>query len=358
MKRESTILYDADQARQIPIDNVLQYLGRSPSRGGWYHCLFHDDKHPSAKINLKTNRLHCFVCAEEWSTIDIVMQAQNGDIRWALNWLGDNFGLTPVISKVRQTQEGAHFVCQATDKRTLVERILCSPNYPSLSPAAAKIGLWIAANFPGGKSGYTTERELVNKTGCPKTSVHRAIKELVDIGMLLWQPASPNGENKGQDKTLMRITEFSPVFQQWLHRMNQGDPIPITTATGKGGPLGTKPVNWDYWSDMAEIIIRSYDPWYRIGRLEAGDVSRLKFWIGLKGTDETLQALRLFCREQKSSFGIRGRTEAVIADFIRHGNDYLEKETGMTDLVPPVMLPHSPRGASVDAPEGCRQLIT
>ena len=69
-----------EQARNINIEDVLNYYSLSKNRYNMYSCIKHEDKHPSAAV--KNNKLHCFSCGSFFTTIDIVAQMEGiSDIR-------------------------------------------------------------------------------------------------------------------------------------------------------------------------------------------------------------------------------------------------------------------------------------
>lgn len=71
-----------EQARNINIENVLNYYGRTYNKYGFYNCLKHIDKHPSARIDKKTNRLKCFSCGAVFSGLDVVQELEQvSDLR-------------------------------------------------------------------------------------------------------------------------------------------------------------------------------------------------------------------------------------------------------------------------------------
>jgi len=57
-------------------------------------CPFHDDKHPSLSVNLKTGIFKCFGCGENGSLFDFYMKRHDVDYRTAFNALADEAGLT------------------------------------------------------------------------------------------------------------------------------------------------------------------------------------------------------------------------------------------------------------------------
>jgi hypothetical protein len=69
------ILYDANDARAIPMDRLPDALGIGRDRRGHVKCPLpkhhgRGDAHPSARVFLPKNKLHCVVSGESWPTID------------------------------------------------------------------------------------------------------------------------------------------------------------------------------------------------------------------------------------------------------------------------------------------------
>ena len=58
------------KARDVNIENVLANYNYYPNREGYYKCLFHTEKTPSAKIY--KNKMKCFGCGKVASAIDVV----------------------------------------------------------------------------------------------------------------------------------------------------------------------------------------------------------------------------------------------------------------------------------------------
>jgi hypothetical protein len=85
--RPKVAIYDANDARAIPMHSLLDALGVKRDKRGHVRCPFpehhkHGDAHPSAGIFVLKKKLHCFVSGESWSTIDLVMKlkgVENGE---------------------------------------------------------------------------------------------------------------------------------------------------------------------------------------------------------------------------------------------------------------------------------------
>ena len=65
-------LYDAKDARDVPMRRLLEVLGVWQDKRGNVRCPFpghhkNGDAHPSARVFLPKNKLHCFVSGESWS---------------------------------------------------------------------------------------------------------------------------------------------------------------------------------------------------------------------------------------------------------------------------------------------------
>lgn len=63
------------EARDTDIKLILAYYGTYANRNGLYHCIYHEDKTPSASVRL--NRYKCFACGRKNSTLDIVMYKES-----------------------------------------------------------------------------------------------------------------------------------------------------------------------------------------------------------------------------------------------------------------------------------------
>lgn len=63
------------QARNTDIYQVLAYYGTYGNQYNKFHCIYHNDKTPSASI--KNNRYKCFSCGRKNSSLDIAMYKEN-----------------------------------------------------------------------------------------------------------------------------------------------------------------------------------------------------------------------------------------------------------------------------------------
>lgn len=88
----------------LDIQAVLTYYGAELSRiseRGWrtIRCPFHQDRHPSARINLPLNSFWCPVCGVKGDAIGIVMEREGLEFRDACDFaeriLGASVGNLP-----------------------------------------------------------------------------------------------------------------------------------------------------------------------------------------------------------------------------------------------------------------------
>jgi DNA primase len=149
-------LYDANDARAIPMHSLLDALGVKRDKRGHVRCPFpehhkHGDAHPSAGIFVPKNKLHCFVSGESWSTIDLVMKLRGVPNGEAIKWLGETFGLPEKERRISFKGKGTsrfgmtRKVVDTKRKRkpTIIEQIIASPGYRDLKPATVKAGLML-----------------------------------------------------------------------------------------------------------------------------------------------------------------------------------------------------------------------
>lgn len=86
-----------DQAKKIPLDNLLSKLGFSPAKIAhqgnelWYNSPLRDEKTPSFKVDIQKNLWYDFGGAEGGTTIDFVVRFKTTDVKGALAFLEDNF---------------------------------------------------------------------------------------------------------------------------------------------------------------------------------------------------------------------------------------------------------------------------
>lgn len=82
---------------------VAQFYGLKVRRNGLACCPFHDDKHPSMKID---KYYYCFACGAK------------GD---AINYVGERYGLTPYES-ARKIADDFHIILESDNGQDKLER--------------------------------------------------------------------------------------------------------------------------------------------------------------------------------------------------------------------------------------------
>ena len=70
---------DIENARNVPIEDVLNAVGIIPTSRGYFSCPDpdHKDNNPSCHIYRKINRCKCFSCGRSFGPIDIIMAREN-----------------------------------------------------------------------------------------------------------------------------------------------------------------------------------------------------------------------------------------------------------------------------------------
>lgn len=84
--------YGIRQAKRELV-RVLQRVGATldESNFEWQsiQCPFHDDKSPSAGVNLRLGRFNCFVCGINGDAVDVVQEYLRCDMKEAIAWIRD-----------------------------------------------------------------------------------------------------------------------------------------------------------------------------------------------------------------------------------------------------------------------------
>ena len=331
-------LYDANDARAIPMHRLLDALGAKPDKRGRVRCPFpghhkHGDAHPSAGIFLLKNKLHCFVSGESWSTINLVMKLRGVSNGEAIKWLGEAFHLPEKESRISFKGKGTsrfdmtRKVVDPKRKRkpTIIELIIASPGYPGLKPATVKVGFPLLSNMPEDDPvAKFSQRELRAMTGYADFKpIKTAIEELQSIGILAIQ-------KHGSRRTTFRATPLDPAFKLWLGTGKRADPAhgnPVqNTGTVdvslKGSGDSVSDDDLAKWCAAADRVMKDFHSypeeflWKLKGKPE---LETLRRWLAGKPTELTLQALRIFARTERSK-----GTEDASRRFVHARNHYLK----------------------------------
>jgi hypothetical protein len=102
--------------------------GRRGSRGLWWNCPFHDDKHPSLTVTPGKPWWKCFGCGAHGDAATLLMRARGLDFPRAVEWLADQAGIMP------QSQTKV-----SSDEQR--EELGADPRQPSGIPLAAALAL-------------------------------------------------------------------------------------------------------------------------------------------------------------------------------------------------------------------------
>jgi hypothetical protein len=336
--QRKVILYDANDARAIPMHSLLDALGVKHDKRGHVKCPFpghhkHGDAHPSAGVFVLKNKLHCFVSGESWSTIDLVMKLRGVSNGEAIKWLGETFRLPEKESRISFKGKGTSrfdMTRKVVDPRrarkpTIIEQIVTSPGYPDLKPATVKVGLMLLAQMPEKDPVVKfSQRELAEMAGYGDCEpVKTAIEELQSIGILAVQ-------KHGIRRTTFRATPLDPAFKLWQETGKRADPAhgnPVqNTGTvdlslkGSGDSLSDDEL--ESWCAAADRVMKDFHSypeeflWKLKGKPE---LETLRRWLAGKPRDLTLQALRIFARTERSK-----GTEDACRRFVHARNRYLK----------------------------------
>jgi hypothetical protein len=84
---------DRDEIKRRAVTDFLKLYADHGGRcrGKSIHCIFHDDRTPSASI--RKGRFHCFTCNLSLDVIEFVQRAQATDFKGALSYLSNRYGV-------------------------------------------------------------------------------------------------------------------------------------------------------------------------------------------------------------------------------------------------------------------------
>jgi CHC2 zinc finger len=104
-------------------------------RGKVLHCLFHEDRNPSASIH--NGRFRCFTCNLSLDVFGFIEKAQGTDFRGALSYLADRYGV-PLNNRVLTDSE----------KREYAEAQRIREEAAYFADAAALMAEWALEELP------------------------------------------------------------------------------------------------------------------------------------------------------------------------------------------------------------------
>lgn len=85
-------LYETVKA-SVRVPEAAERYGLDVGRSGMMRCVFHDDRHPSMKLN--EEHFYCFGCGEHGDVIDLTARLFGLSSREAAKKLAYDFGLSP-----------------------------------------------------------------------------------------------------------------------------------------------------------------------------------------------------------------------------------------------------------------------
>jgi hypothetical protein len=338
--QRKVVLYDARDARDVPMGRLLEVLGVWHDKRGHVRCPFpehhrHRDADPSAGVYLPKNKLHCFVSDESWSTIDLVMKLKGVDNGEAIKWLGETFHLREKESRVSFKGRGKagfaamkrRIVDPARKKKpAIIQQILTSPGYSELKPSTVKVGLLLLSMMPEDEPVVNlSQRELMRMTGYGDfVPIKTAIGELQSIGILAVQ-------THGKLRTTFRATPLDPIFQHWLEagiRVGQahGNPVhntgTVSSLNNKGSGGSLSQADLQTWCASADRVMNDFFAWpgeFFDSLKRLPELETLRGWLNGKPADLTLHAVRIFARTER-----REGTDRPCQRFVYRRNYYLK----------------------------------
>lgn len=228
LSRESRRVPDAQYIRrELPIADVGRALGLEP-RGRRLRCP--SDRSHWASVWLRKNSLKCFQCGRRpWSSVDLVMETLQIDVRGALEWVGQHFAVPRRRVRVTTNQHGRtqhRYVVYPTVPRPKrlepsVASLRRAPGWPGLSQGARLLAAVLVEVMPKDTLAITTtQEELRHLAGITdRRTAKSALGQLERIGLVdTAREAVDREPRSGRFTTALgvRLTWASPTFQHWL----------------------------------------------------------------------------------------------------------------------------------------------
>jgi hypothetical protein len=227
-ERTAGVVCDAAYARDVlPITDVARHLGLEPG-GRRLRCPI--DRSHWATVWLRRNKAKCFHCRHSpWTTIDLVMELLQLDVRGALDWIDARFDIPKRRVRVTTNRHGLtrHVY---VDYPAMPQPGRLQPSVPLLRRApgwaALTHGARLVAAFVIEASGElpvisTTYRHIQHQTGIgDRTTIKDALGQLAAIGLVQVSRELTDRDGRGRFgcRTVLRLTWGSEVFQGWLAR--------------------------------------------------------------------------------------------------------------------------------------------
>ncbi len=150
-----------DAARNVNIAYILESYGYKPDRNGKYLCPVHNERTPSATI--WDNKLKCFGCGGNLSTVDLIQRLENVTAIQAVNLILSRFGnekrfesiIKPLKGKQEETKRNFNIeyirkvsskIYRVSDNK-YIERYLVKRCIDDVAKELMRFGVVIRHNF-------------------------------------------------------------------------------------------------------------------------------------------------------------------------------------------------------------------
>jgi hypothetical protein len=231
---------------QVPIGELVQLLGLK-QRGKYVHC-WHPEKHshgdrtPSVGIDVHRNKVHCFACGFDYSTIDLVMDLKGVTATHAAQWLASIWTGAGQVEQGYEVRERLRWVGQARKlthewsklkpkelkkrEKGYLEQLVGSRSWRGINPATVKTILTLLTHTdPKSLTVTISSRDLAKLVGIRRSAIIRASRVIEQHG--LYATATAYDKLKKKNKTtIYRLTWYSQAWQSWL----RGKIKPTTTT--------------------------------------------------------------------------------------------------------------------------------
>ena len=221
---------------QVPIRDLVEMLGLL-HHGNHIRCWHpwkhkHGDRTPSVGIDVRRNKVHCFVCGFDYSTIDLVMDVKGMTAVQAAKWLASiwtsagqveqGYQVCERIKMIGGTRKLTHEWSKLKPKQLkkrekgYVEQLVGSQSWRKLTPATAKFMLTLLTmTDPKTLTVTISTRDLAKQVGIRRSAVIRATRAIEQLGMYATETAYDKLNKKNKTKTY-RLTWYSQAWQAWL----------------------------------------------------------------------------------------------------------------------------------------------
>jgi len=224
---------------QVPMRELVQMLGLK-QHGKYVHCWHptkhkHGDRTPSVGIDVHRNKVHCFACSFDYSTIDLVMDVKQLDAMEAARWLASIWTSVRHVEQKYQVRErlkwadSKHQLTKPSHEwsklkpkeikkreKGYIEQLVGSQSWRTLTPATAKFMLTLLTlTDPKTLTVTISTRDMANLVGIRRSAVIRATRAIEQLSMYASETVYDKLNKKNKTKTY-RLTWYSQAWQAWL----------------------------------------------------------------------------------------------------------------------------------------------